>query len=151
MLIGENATGTQHPRIMQAEEDSLPFDKIIEISMPKEVSDRVEIFKIHSRNRPMGDLNLTELGELTDGFSGADIAAICDEAVISAIRDFVAKLSESEAADIEHAEEQDVTGHMKGAIVNLDHFKRAIEKIRSTKQRLKQTQIRTDQPATEYF
>jgi len=31
LLIGENATGTQHPRIMQAEEDSLPFDKIIEI------------------------------------------------------------------------------------------------------------------------
>ena len=31
LLIGENATGTQHPRIMQAEEASLPFDKIMEI------------------------------------------------------------------------------------------------------------------------
>jgi FlaA1/EpsC-like NDP-sugar epimerase len=31
LLIGENATGTQHPRIMQAEEMSLPFRKIKEI------------------------------------------------------------------------------------------------------------------------
>lgn len=31
LLIGENATGTQHPRIMQAQEDSLSFDKISEI------------------------------------------------------------------------------------------------------------------------
>ena len=127
------------------------FDKIIEIAMPKEVSDRVEIFKIHIRDRPMANVNLNELGVLTDGFSGADIAAICDEAVISAIRDFVANLSESEASEIEHAEEQEVSGHMKGAIVNLEHFKRAIDKIKSTKARLKQTQIKTDQPTTEYF
>ena len=127
------------------------FDKIIEISMPKAVEDRVEIFKIHSRNRPLANLDLNELGELTDGFSGADIAAICDEAVISAIRDFVAKLDDSEATEIDHLEEQEVAGHMKGAIVNIEHFKKAIEKIKSTKQRLKQTQIKTEQPATEYF
>ena len=127
------------------------FDKLIEFSLPKEVSDRVEIFKIHSRNRPLQNVNLNELGELTDGFSGADIAAICDEAVISAIRDFVAKLDESQAAEIDHLEDQEVAGHMKGAIVSLDHFKKAIEKIKSTKARLKQTQIKTEQPSAEYF
>ena len=119
--------------------------------MPKAVEDRVEIFKIHSRNRPLGNLDLNELGELTDGFSGADIAAICDEAVISAIRDFVANLDDSEATEIDHLEDQEVAGHMKGAIVNIEHFKKAIDKIKSTKQRLKQTQIKTEQPATEYF
>ena len=127
------------------------FDKIIEISMPKAIEDRMEIFKIHIRDRPLANVNLKELAEITDGFSGADIAAICDEAVISAIRDFVAKLSDAEASEIEHLEDQDVSAHMKNAIVTLDHFKKAIEKIKSTKQRLKQTQIKIDQPATEYF
>ncbi len=127
------------------------FDKIIEISMPKAIEDRIEIFKIHSRNRPLQNVNLKELAELTDGFSGADIAAICDEAVISAIRDFVAKLDDSTAVEIDHLEDQEVADHMKGAIVSLDHFKKAIEKIKSTKQRLKQTQIKQEQPATEYF
>jgi len=31
LLIGDNATGTQHPRIMQAEETSIPFYKLTEI------------------------------------------------------------------------------------------------------------------------
>ena len=111
----------------------------------------MEIFKIHIRDRPLANVNLKELAEITDGFSGADIAAICDDAVISAIWDFVAILSDAEASEIEHLEDQDVSAHMNNAIVTLDHFKKAIEKIKSTKQRLKQTQIKIDQPATEYF
>jgi transitional endoplasmic reticulum ATPase len=128
------------------------FDKIIEISMPKANEDRAEIFKIHIRNRPLDkNVNLMELAELTDGFSGADISAICDEAVISAIRDFVSKLSEEETEKIEHSEDGEVAKYLSDSIVNSDHFKRAIEKIKSTKQRLKQTQLKTEQPATEYF
>ena len=52
LLIGENATGTQHPRIMQAQEDSLSYDKIIQILNEIEIAvkqyDEERIIKILS-------------------------------------------------------------------------------------------------------
>lgn len=44
LLIGDNATGTQHPRIMQAEETSLAFSKIMEIL--EELEDSIQKYEI---------------------------------------------------------------------------------------------------------
>ena len=38
LLIGENATGTQHPRIMRAEESSIPYENLHEIILELEKS-----------------------------------------------------------------------------------------------------------------
>ena len=127
------------------------FDKIIEISMPKLIEDRKEIIKIHMKGRPLVGNNLLELAELTEGLSGADISAICDEAVISAIRDVVAKTTDEENTKIEQLDDQEVVNQLKNATVTINHFKQAIEKIKSTKQRLKQTQIQVNQPTSEYY
>ena len=65
------------------------FDKILEIPLPDE-ADRVEIFNIHMKNRPIGaDVNVLELAKTTEGFSGADIQAIVTEASIISIREFL--------------------------------------------------------------
>ena len=131
------------------------FDKIIEITMPNEISDRVEIFKIHIRDRPLDSkINLDELAKLTDGFSGADISAICDEAVITAIRDFVDNLDEEKMKEIESELDEEGKNSsllFEKAFVTFDHFKQAFEHVKSSKQRLKQTQIKTEGTSTEFY
>ena len=66
------------------------FDKSILIGPPDKES-RIAIFNIHMKGKPLDDdVNVEELAEKTDGCTGADIAAICNEAVMTAVRELVA-------------------------------------------------------------
>ncbi|HUI39587.1 MAG TPA: CDC48 family AAA ATPase [Methanothrix sp.] len=65
------------------------FDRLIEIDLPDEKA-RQEILKIHMAKKPLAtDVNLEELAKKTDKYSGADLAAIVNEAVMLAIRECV--------------------------------------------------------------
>ena len=65
------------------------FDKSIFIGPPDKES-RKSIFGIHTKGRPLADdVDLDDLSERTDGCTGADIAAICNEAVMNAVRKLV--------------------------------------------------------------
>ena len=67
------------------------FDRIIEIGMPDEKA-RLEIFKVHTRKMPLAkDVKLEELAKETEGFTGADIEAVCREAAMNALREAKAK------------------------------------------------------------
>jgi len=67
------------------------FDEIIKIPLPEE-KDRREIFEVHLRNKPLAKgINRDDLASLTEGFSGAEIASVCDKAAITAVRRIVAK------------------------------------------------------------
>ena len=62
------------------------FDRFIEVPLPNEEGRR-EILKIHTKNMSFeeeADVDL--LADLTDGFSGADLKAVCTEAGMFAIR-----------------------------------------------------------------
>ena len=61
------------------------FDRIIEIPSP-DAQGRKEIFKIHTRNMKLEDVDLDELVGLTDGLSGAELKAIVTEAGMFVIR-----------------------------------------------------------------
>ena len=61
------------------------FDRIIEIPSP-DAQGRMEIFKIHTRNMKLEDVDLDELVGLTDGLSGAELKAIVTEAGMFVIR-----------------------------------------------------------------
>ena len=61
------------------------FDRIIEIPSP-DAEGRKEIFKIHTRNMKLEDVDLDELVGLTDGLSGAELKAIVTEAGMFVIR-----------------------------------------------------------------
>ena len=62
------------------------FDKSIFIG-PPDLESRTAIFGIHTRGKPLADdVSLGELAEKTEGCTGADIAAICNEAVMAAVR-----------------------------------------------------------------
>lgn len=62
------------------------FDREISIGIPDR-SGRLEILAIHSRFMPLaGDVDLERLADLTHGFVGADLAALCREAAMRALR-----------------------------------------------------------------
>ena len=62
------------------------FDRQIYVNIP-DVKGREEIFKVHSRNKPLSpDINFKSLARLTSGFTGADIENLLNEAAILAAR-----------------------------------------------------------------
>jgi len=65
------------------------FDKSIYIAPPDRES-RILIFKIHTAEKPLADdVDIDDLADKTEGCTGADIAAICNEAVMTAVRRIV--------------------------------------------------------------
>lgn len=63
------------------------FDRVIYVPPPDQKA-RLEIFKIHTRKMPLTkDVNLNRLADLTEGYTGADIEAICLEAAMCAARE----------------------------------------------------------------
>jgi len=67
------------------------FDKLIYVP-PPDFKARAEIFKVHTRKTPLlEDVNIEELANLTEGYTGADIAAVCREAIMIALRDVYMK------------------------------------------------------------
>ena len=62
------------------------FDRQIYVDLP-DLPDRVEIFKVHLRKiKTAPDLDIEMLARQTPGFSGADIANVCNEAALIAAR-----------------------------------------------------------------
>ncbi|MCD6592271.1 MAG: CDC48 family AAA ATPase [Thaumarchaeota archaeon] len=72
------------------------FDREIEIGIPDR-NGRKEILQIHTRGMPLAeDVNLDKLAEITRGYTGADLAALCREAAMKAIRRILPSIDFSE-------------------------------------------------------
>jgi len=97
------------------------FDRQIFVS-PPDLTGRVEILKVHSANKPVGDVDMEMVARQTAGLTGADLANICNEAAIFAGRkgrDVV--LTE----DFNSALERVVAGMESRRLMN-DHEKRVV-------------------------
>ncbi|MDB4850241.1 CDC48 family AAA ATPase [Nitrosopumilus sp.] len=71
------------------------FDRIVEVGNP-DPNGRNHILQIHTKKKPLGtDVNIKKLVELTDGFSGAEIAAITNRAALVALKRYVAGKSQN--------------------------------------------------------
>ncbi|MFW9829580.1 MAG: CDC48 family AAA ATPase [Candidatus Thorarchaeota archaeon] len=69
------------------------FDREIEFGVPN-VKGRKEIFQIHTRGMPLEkDIDLDNYAEITHGFVGADIMAICREAAMFSLRRVLPKIN----------------------------------------------------------
>jgi len=63
------------------------FDRLIYIK-PPDSRTRLEILKIHTKKVPLSpDVNLQEIAERTEGYTGADLEALVREAVMIALRE----------------------------------------------------------------
>jgi len=65
------------------------FDRIIEVPIP-DAKSRENIFKIHTKKKPLSeDVDFEKLVELSNGFSGAEIASAANRAAIAALKRYV--------------------------------------------------------------
>ncbi len=85
------------------------FDRLVYVGAPSRKG-RLKIFKIHIKGTPLAaNVNLETLADETEGYVGADIEAVCREAVMLALR---------ENFDIEEIE--------------MRHFREALKKVKPT-------------------
>jgi len=61
------------------------FDREIEIGVATK-SGRKEVLQIHTRGMPLENVNLDHLANITYGFVGADLEALCKEAAMNSLR-----------------------------------------------------------------
>ncbi|MFA6421836.1 MAG: ATP-dependent zinc metalloprotease FtsH [Candidatus Buchananbacteria bacterium] len=60
------------------------FDRRVTLDLP-DINDRESILMVHSKNKPLADnVDLRRIGEMTPGFSGADLANLLNESAILA-------------------------------------------------------------------
>ena len=97
------------------------FDRMIEIGMPDQEA-RLEILKIHTAKRPLAeDIDLVAISKRTDGYSGADLASVCNEAVMLAIREYVLAGRPQE--------EEEIAKYR----IESKHFDEALKKVKPSK------------------
>jgi len=76
------------------------FDREISIRVPDKKG-RLEVLKIHTRNMPLTeDVKLEKISEVTHGFVGADLSALCKEAAMSVLRRILPELKLNEKTKI---------------------------------------------------
>ena len=85
------------------------FDRLVYVGAPDRKG-RLKIFKIHTQNTPLAeDVDLDNLASITEGYVGADVEAVCREAVMFALR---------ENFDIQ--------------AIEMRHFREALKKVKPT-------------------
>jgi len=93
------------------------FDRLILVPLP-DLEARKEILRIHIKGKPLADdVERDELAKKMENYTGADIAAVCNEAVMLAIRDII--LEGKELSDKELAEKK----------VSMKYFERAMKHV----------------------
>ncbi|HSA75690.1 MAG TPA: CDC48 family AAA ATPase [Candidatus Nitrosocosmicus sp.] len=96
------------------------FDRILYVSPPDRDS-RLQILKIHTKKKPLSDdVNIENLADKTEGYTGADIASLSSAAVMLALREHITKYPDSKEAEKQ-------TGDLK---ISMKHFEEAMKKIR---------------------
>jgi len=90
------------------------FDRQIFVPLP-DVKGRLEILKIHTRNKPLAeDVDLEVIARSTPGFSGADLANIVNEAALIAARKNHGKIT---MEDFEEAKDKVTMGIERKSMV----------------------------------
>jgi transitional endoplasmic reticulum ATPase len=105
------------------------FDKIVLVPLPDKES-RLSILKINTKVIPAitdpsdpEHVILEKIAEMTDGMSGADVAAIANTAVSLVIHEFLDT----------HPDVKEVEKSTEGAKVTMKHFEEAVKRVRDQK------------------
>jgi len=104
------------------------FDKIIQIPLPDKES-RKSILEINCKDIPTADPNgpdkidYEKLAEMTDGLSGADVAAIANTAVSLVVHEHLDSAPDA----------KEVTEKASKAKVTMKHFEESVKKVREQK------------------
>jgi transitional endoplasmic reticulum ATPase len=106
------------------------FGRHIEIPMPDKET-RIEIFKIHLKNKPLAeDVDIGQMAQDLEGYTGADIQAISEEATLLTIR---------KAVSDTNINTQDADS-VKVVKISKSEFKESIEKVLKSADKAKKSQ-----------
>jgi cell division protease FtsH len=97
------------------------FDRQVFVA-PPDVKGRQGILEVHTRDKPVQDLDLGLIAQQTSGLTGADLANICNEAAIFAARRHGERIA---MADFDGALERVVAGAQSHRVLN-EHEKRVV-------------------------
>ncbi|NPV92552.1 MAG: ATP-dependent zinc metalloprotease FtsH [Firmicutes bacterium] len=98
------------------------FDRHIAIDTPT-MKERLEILRLHTRNKPLSGVNLETVAQRTPGLTGADLANLCNEAAIIAARGGKSLI---ESQELERAMDRITAGMERKAHVLSEQEKRTI-------------------------
>ncbi len=94
------------------------FDRLIHVPTP-DLDARRQIFHIHTRGKPLtDDVDLDSLAEQTESYTGSDIAAVANEAIMVAIREYVHGREDIDPEELKHLE------------VEQRHFDQAMDNVK---------------------
>jgi cell division protease FtsH len=97
------------------------FDRQIFVT-PPDVKGRKGVLGVHTRDKPLGDVDLGLVAQQTSGLTGADLANICNEAAIFAARRGGKNIAGS---DFDQALERVIAGVQSHRVLNA-HEKRVV-------------------------
>lgn len=101
------------------------FDKLLYVPLP-DLEARKEILKIHLNKKPLAeDVNIDEIAQRTEGYTGADLAAIGNTAVMLAIREHI----------INSKNPDEAKKNFKDLKIYKRHLEEALKKIKPMSQR----------------
>ncbi len=96
------------------------FDRLLYVPPPDKEA-RMQILKIHTSKKPLADdVNIETVANQTEGYTGADIAALASAAVMLALREHIDKYKDPKKAE---SAKNEIKVHMK-------NFEEAMKKIR---------------------
>jgi transitional endoplasmic reticulum ATPase len=118
------------------------FGRHIEIPMPNKDA-RIEILKIHLKNKPLAkDVEIDQMAQILEGYTGADIQAICEEATLLTIRKAVVNTTiNTQNAD-----------SVKVVKISKAEFDESIEKVLKSADKAKKShEIYAKEPSEELY
>jgi cell division protease FtsH len=97
------------------------FDRQVFV-VPPDVKGREGVLEVHTRDKPLHDVDLSLVAQQTSGLTGADLANLCNEAAIFATRRCAAAI---ESQDFDAALERVIAGVQSRRVLNA-HEKRVV-------------------------
>ena len=97
------------------------FDRQVFVA-PPDVRGREGVLGVHTREKPLGKVDLSLVAQQTSGLTGADLANICNEAAIFATRRGAKRIDD---VDFDSALERVIAGVQSRRVLN-DHEKRVV-------------------------
>ncbi|MCL7393150.1 MAG: CDC48 family AAA ATPase [Thaumarchaeota archaeon] len=101
------------------------FDKLLYVP-PPDIEARKEILKIHLKKKPLAeDVDIEDIARRTEGYTGADLAAVCNTAVMLAIREHI----------MGNKNPDEAKKNVKNIKVCRRHFEEALRKVKPISQK----------------
>ncbi|MCF7861052.1 CDC48 family AAA ATPase [Candidatus Woesearchaeota archaeon] len=106
------------------------FDREIIIGVPNKEG-REDILKIHTRNMPLkgGDFIVRRLAEITHGFVGADLSALCREAAMVVLRRILPEIN------LRSKDEPIPEATLRKLVITMGDFKESLKIVRPSAMR----------------